>query len=168
MCSLGREKHTQGHASSKEPSARFVERRTTASLQLQGIQPCKVEIYVGKPAFCGNCQKWGHRVWQCDGRTRRGFCSGNHDTRACKEKIEKGERITPRCPNCYQEHNAWSVRCPLRPDSYHSRELIRNQAAVPEPDSLDRRIPTSTPEDPTAADLTGITSAEISTCHTDL
>ena len=88
------------------------------TLQFPGMRPCKVERYVGKPPFCGNCQKWGHRVWQCDGRTKCGFCAGNHDTKLCKEKIDNGEKITPKCPNCYQQHNAWSLRCPQRPDSH--------------------------------------------------
>ena len=88
------------------------------TLQFPGMRPCKVERYVGKPAFCGNCQKWGHRMWQCDGRTKGGFCAGNHDTKLYKEKIDSGEKITSKCPNCYQEHNAWSLRCLQRPDSH--------------------------------------------------
>lgn len=104
------------------------------TLQFPGMRPCKVERYVGKPAFCGNCQKWGHRVWQCDGRTKCGFCAGNHDSKLCREKIDSGENITPRCPNCYQEHNAWSLRCPLRPDSHlRAAKGPLTQAVAPPP-----------------------------------
>ena len=77
-------------------------------IYLLGFRPCKVEKYVGKPAFCGNCQKWGHRVWECDGITKCGFCSERHDTSICKEKLEKKEQITYKCPNCSGTYNAVS------------------------------------------------------------
>ena len=88
-----------------------------ATLHLPGLRPCKVERFVGKPAFCGRCQRWGHREWQCDHRVRCGFCSQNHDTKICKTQIIAGVAITPKCANCLQEHNAWSTRCPMRPDA---------------------------------------------------
>ncbi|MPC94645.1 hypothetical protein E2C01_089823 [Portunus trituberculatus] len=68
-----------------------------ATLSFPGMRPCKVERYVGKPTFCGNCQKWGHRVWQCDGKTKCGFCAGNHDSKLCWKKIDNGDEVTLRC-----------------------------------------------------------------------
>ncbi|XP_063855997.1 mucin-2-like [Scylla paramamosain] len=99
-----------------------------STLLFPGMRPCRVERYVGKPTFCGNWQKWGHRVWQCDGKTRCGFCAGNHDSKLCREKIDK-----PKCPNSYQEHCAWSFRFPLRPDSHLHTAKGQMTPAVPSP-----------------------------------
>lgn len=101
-------------------------------LRLPGVRPCRVERFVGKPAFCGDCQRWGHKAWQCDDKVRCGFCSGGHNTKLCKDRISKGEKIVPRCPNCYQEHNAWSPRCPKRPDSGRLNNDPGRKAAVPQ------------------------------------
>ncbi|KAG0726381.1 hypothetical protein GWK47_036714 [Chionoecetes opilio] len=46
-------------------------------IALPGMRPCRCERFIGKPAFCGKCQRWGHREWQCNSYVRCGFCSGN-------------------------------------------------------------------------------------------
>ena len=79
---------------------------------------------MGKPAFCGRCQRRGHQVWQGDHRVRCGLCSQNHDTKICKEQIAAGVAITPKCANCLQEHNAWSIKCSARPDAYPTKDAI--------------------------------------------
>ena len=38
------------------------EGESPTTLQFPGMRPCRVESYVGKPAFCSNCQKWGQSV----------------------------------------------------------------------------------------------------------
>ncbi|KAG0726720.1 Carboxypeptidase N subunit 2 [Chionoecetes opilio] len=91
-------------------------------IALPGMRPCRVERFIGKPAFCGKCQRWGHREWQCNSYVRCGFCSGTHDTKLCKDRIINGESITPRCSNCFLEHNAWSVKCLVRPDAHRFRK----------------------------------------------
>ncbi|KAG0711608.1 hypothetical protein GWK47_020254 [Chionoecetes opilio] len=73
-------------------------------IALPGMRPCRVERFIGKPAFCGKCQRWGHREWQCNSYVRCGFCSGRHDTKLCKDRIINGESITPRCPIA-----SWSI-----------------------------------------------------------
>ena len=140
----------------KEPRKQVIaiwEGEVPAYLELPGIRSCKIERYVGKPAFCGNCQKWGHRVWECDGIKTCGFCSQHHDTTVCKEKIQAGEQLEHKCPNCSQEHNAWSFKCPLRPrTSLDPREEIitqpPNTAASP-PHLLNPPPPRWTPTMPT-------------------
>lgn len=125
-------------------------------LRLPGIKSCKIERYVGKPTFCGKCQRWGHRQWQCDsGRTICGFCSGQHDTSVCKGKLQKGEEVTHCCPNCSGPHNAWSWRCPKRPGStLHLEGEIPHQptATIPSPHiapPMPSRGTTSLPRPPT-------------------
>lgn len=87
----------------------------------------------GKATFCGNLQRWGHKVWQCNNRVKCGFCSGRHDTKFCKDRISQGEEIMPRSPNCYHEHNTWSPRCPKRPDvgRLNNDSGSRQRVAVP-------------------------------------
>ncbi|XP_045112511.1 uncharacterized protein LOC123505358 [Portunus trituberculatus] len=41
-------------------------------LYLPSIRPLRVESYIGKPTFCGKCQEWGHRAWECDKKVRCG------------------------------------------------------------------------------------------------
>lgn len=127
------------HRNSETPRNQVIamwEGEPPAYLRLPGVRACKVDRFVGKPAFCGNCQRWGHKVWQCDNRVKCGFCSGGHDTKLCKERIQQGEKVVPRCSNCYQEHNAWSPRCPMRPNSGRlndSGSQQRRAAPLPPP-----------------------------------
>lgn len=105
-------------------------------LHLPGIRPLKMERYVGKPTFCGKCQGWGHRAWECDKKERCGFCAESHDTKVCKEKLTAGEAIVSKCPNCSQEHHAWSPKCPMRPVTTFPRDKPTTTAAPPSPPPL--------------------------------
>lgn len=108
--------------------------------------------------------------WQCVGKTKCGFCSGNHDTKYCKEIIESRNCVTPRCPNCYQEHNAWSIRCPLRPGLlrvYKGNDKGSTDTCSCPSTSRNRRLPTCDPGDSPAARLTDSTSAEAPPRHGD-
>ncbi|XP_050703958.1 uncharacterized protein LOC126989402 [Eriocheir sinensis] len=42
------------------------------------------------------------------------MCSGPHMTEACLAKYKAGEEVLALCPNCNQQHHAWSRRCPSR------------------------------------------------------
>lgn len=102
-------------------------------LRLPGIRSLKVEKYIGKPTFCGKCQEWGHRARECDKKVRWGFSSASHDTKVCKEKFTKREAIVSKCLNCYQQHHAWSPKCPMRSVTNRPRDISKTTAAPPPP-----------------------------------
>ena len=112
ISNMGREKPSTRLKGTKEASHCHVGGRSSSVLP--EIRFCKIERYVDKPAFCGNCQKWENRVWGCDGIKTCGFCCQHHNTSVCKEKIQTGEQLEHKCPNCSQEHKAWSFKCPMR------------------------------------------------------
>lgn len=124
------------HRDTQEPRNQVTmiwEGEPPTKLQLPGIRTLKVEKFIGKPTFCGKCQEWGHHVWECDKKVRCGFCSENHDTKICKEKLIKGETIVSKCPNCSQEHNAWSFKCPMKPIINRPRDARMATTAPPPP-----------------------------------
>ena len=75
----------------------------------------RVAPYVEPPVMCLKCCRWGHKSWACQQDARCRFCGRTHDSRICRAKIEKGERVTPCCCNCGGRHNAGSPACRARP-----------------------------------------------------
>ena len=79
--------------------------------------------YYPEPLRCFNCQRYGHHKSDCNAPSKCAVCSGRHETDMCINKHKSGEETFPKCPNCKQQHPAWSRRCPAR--------LNRIQAALP-------------------------------------
>jgi len=75
----------------------------------------RVAPYVEPPVMCLKCCRWGHKSWKCQQDARCRFCGKKHDSRICRAKIEKGDRIKPCCCNCGGSHNAGSLACRARP-----------------------------------------------------
>ena len=95
----------------------------------------KVRVYHPEPLRCFNCQKFWHHKSECRSNAKCAVCSGRHETSRCIEKHKAGEQTHLRCPNCKQNHPAWSRRCPER--------LDRIKASLPpEPE---RKRPTPLP-----------------------
>ena len=95
----------------------------------------KVRVYHPEPLRCFNCQKFWHHKSECLSNAKCAVCSGRHETSICIAKHKAGEQTHPRCPNCKQNHPAWSRRCPER--------LDRIKASLPpEPE---RKRPTPLP-----------------------
>ena len=111
-------------------------------LNLPGVlERLKVERYVGKPIICGNCQRWGHKEWQCGSRTRCGVCAQNHDTGICMEKIRNKEQVPMKCVNCQEEHQAWSIKCVLRPITRLQRTDKEKAPTAPPPPLTETTFP---------------------------
>ena len=81
--------------------------------------PCigyrKVAVYHENPILCFKCSKWGHMAFKCQNGYRCRYCSKNHDSTECGDKIKENIRITPKCCNCGEGHNASSWLCKKRP-----------------------------------------------------
>ena len=92
-------------------------------------------MYHPEPLRCFNCQKFWHHKSACRSIAKCAVYSGRHETSRCIEKHRAGEQTHLRCPNCRQNHPAWSRRCPER--------LDRIKASLPpEPE---RKRPTPLP-----------------------
>ena len=72
------------------------------------------KTYYPEPLRCYNCQKYGHHKSACTANARCAVCSGRHNTAVCIAKHKEGIETFPRCPNCREQHPAWSRRCPVR------------------------------------------------------
>ena len=81
--------------------------------------PClgykKVAVFEEQEPLCFKCSRWGHRAYKCQYETRCRYCSKAHDSRECVQKIKENVKITPKCCNCGEEHNANSRLCKKRP-----------------------------------------------------
>lgn len=79
------------------------------------LSPHPVDVYREPPAFCLRCSRWGHKAPTCKRRVCCRFCSGGHESQNCRQKINAGIEVPPRCVNCKGDHNAHSIACPVRP-----------------------------------------------------
>ena len=59
------------------------------------------------PVFCFNCWKHGHISKRCKNPSRCGFCSGDHNVKACSFYHTNFE--AKKCPNCGGAHEAWRI-----------------------------------------------------------
>ena len=80
-------------------------------LQLPGIRPLKVERYVGKPTFCGRCQKWGNRIWECDKKREVQLLLSEPRHKNLQRKINKWRQLYRNVPTAPRNttHGAPSV-----------------------------------------------------------
>jgi len=101
----------------------------------------RVAPYVEPPVMCLKCCRWGHKSWACQQDARCRFCGRTHDSRVCRAKIEKGERVMPCCCNCGGRHNAGSPACRVRPQ-------IKIASVVPKEGENGKRPVTTRPEVP--------------------
>ena len=108
-------------------------------LELDVFGKFSIKPYYPEPLRCYNCQKFGHHKSACKAPEKCAVCSGRHATATCITKHKTGEDTHPRCPNCKQEHPAWSRRCPAR--------LQRVQNALPK-EKREHDVPTPTPRQP--------------------
>ena len=68
--------------------------------------------------LCHKCGRGGHRIVDCNARTKRcPICSEEHERKECTNKAESERK----CPNCQQNHTANYHKCPY---------LIREKAIV--------------------------------------
>lgn len=113
--------------------------------------PCigyrKVALYKENPKLCFKCSKWGHMAFKCQNSFRCRFCSKSHDSKECAEKIKNNIKITPKCCNCGEEHNARSWVCKKRPsvgklqttEVPAGERLINNQTTAPVVNAWEQR-----------------------------
>ncbi|XP_069171278.1 uncharacterized protein [Procambarus clarkii] len=74
-----------------------------------------VAKYVEEPIICLKCCRWGHKSWSCQNDPRCRFCGKSHLSNVCRNRLNLGEKIVPRCCNCGGVHNASSAVCSKRP-----------------------------------------------------
>ena len=71
-----------------------------------GYGPERIEQYIPAPLKCFKCQKYGHHREACRGRETCAKC-GEKDP----DHMEEDSLKEIRCPNCQQDHTAYSKYC---------------------------------------------------------
>ena len=84
-------------------------------INIPGLPPLPTDVYREPPLFCYKCCSWGHKAWKCQRSLKCAFCGDPHDSKFCREKIDRGEKIPPKCANCRGAHNAMSTLCHHNP-----------------------------------------------------
>jgi len=82
------------------------------------------------PLRCERCQTYNeHSTAQCRNQPKCGYCSENHNTKACHNLANP-----PKCSQCNQQHPTFSYKCQGRPkpDPDNSR-FVAAPLKVPEP-----------------------------------
>ena len=75
---------------------------------------------------CLRSQGFGHHRRTCLRPFICAVCAGRHQTEECiKKKKEQDIKAEFRCPNCRNQHPAWSMSCPARKKQI--REKIEQQ-----------------------------------------
>jgi hypothetical protein len=74
---------------------------------------------------CFKCQRYGHIGTHCKAMEACSFCTGNHDSKGCKEKGRR-PKPKPKCANCSGKHPVWSPHCSTRKKAYLQLETACN------------------------------------------
>ena len=94
--------------------------------------PClgyrNIALYNEAPIMCYKCSKWGHMAYKCQSSYKCRYCSGNHDSKICGDKIKENECIVPRCCNCGESHNANSWSCKKRPQFGQPKQNLNKRS----------------------------------------
>ena len=97
--------------------------RNMALNALKGVniagRHCDTEIFtsVRPNTQCINCQKFGHKHYQCKSQAKCSICAQNHETRnhectTCKSKIACAHAIV-KCANCNKNHQSNDENCEM-------------------------------------------------------
>ena len=80
---------------------------------------CDIEIFtsVRPNTECINCQKFGHKHYQCKSQAKYSICAQNHETRnhectTCKSKIASAH-VVVKCANCNKNHPTNDENCEM-------------------------------------------------------
>ena len=85
-----------------------------------------IRPFTPEPMRCFRCQGFGHHQRTCIRPFICAVCAGRHQTEECiKKKKEQDIKAEFRCPNCRNQHPAWSMSCPARKEEI--REKIEQQ-----------------------------------------
>ena len=77
-----------------------------------GYQRFPVNVYIGRPWQCYNCQKFGHNANACRSRPVCATCSDHHKTADCPQASVPFTERQFKCANCQQAHSAGYGGCP--------------------------------------------------------
>ena len=110
----------------KHPAAvEYLLQRGTAMFGASGAF-CTVFHQANVEDLCYNCNKYGHKQANCNGKTKCGICSNPHNTKNCSQ------RSSPKCPACGQGgHTVFDKRCKLHPrhnEDNQQQGSVRKQA----------------------------------------
>ena len=70
------------------------------------FQRFKVNLFIGRPWQCYNCQKFGHNANVCKSKSVCAICSGFHKTFDCSQRSLPFEQKAFKCINCLESHSA--------------------------------------------------------------
>ena len=94
---------------------------------VEGMEPRRCGKYHSLTPFCSHCSKWGHSIRACSrGDPRCKFCSRNHHSKICAEKISKHIPVPRKCANCPEAHNANSPLCRFYPKDRKNKTQTGN------------------------------------------